>query len=228
MSRREQRTITPHHVLRSYSVGLFPMAESAEDKELFWVDPEQRAIFPLDDFSVSHSLAKTIRRDRFEVTVDQDFDAVIAHCAAPAKDRENTWINEEIRRLYRELFDMGFVHTIECRRAGRLVGGLYGVALRGAFFGESMFHLETDASKVALAHLVARLRAGGFSLLDTQFMTTHLASLGAIEISRAVYHQALEQALTVIADFYVWPPDQPVTGAQTLAALRDEANFSGM
>lgn len=227
MSRREQRTIMPHHVLRSYSVGLFPMAESAEDKELFWVDPEQRAIFPLDDFSVSHSLAKTIRRDRFEVTVDQDFDAVIAHCAAPAKDRENTWINEEIRRLYRELFDMGFVHTIECRRAGRLVGGLYGVALRGAFFGESMFHLETDASKVALAHLVARLRAGGFSLLDTQFMTTHLASLGAIEISRAVYHQALEQALTVIADFYVWPPDQRVTGAQTLAALRDEANFSG-
>ena len=227
MSRREQRTITPHHVLRAYSVGLFPMAESAEDKELFWVDPEQRAIFPLDDFSVSHSLAKTIRRDRFEVTVDQDFDAVIAHCAAPAKDRENTWINEEIRRLYRELFDMGFVHTIECRRAGRLVGGLYGVALRGAFFGESMFHLETDASKVALAHLVARLRAGGFSLLDTQFMTTHLASLGAIEISRAVYHQALEQALTVVADFYVWPPDQPVTGAQTLAALRDEANFSG-
>ena len=227
MSRREQRTITPHHVLRAYSVGLFPMAESAEDKELFWVDPEQRAIFPLDDFSVSHSLAKTIRRDRFEVTVDQDFDAVIAHCAAPAKDRENTWINEEIRRLYRELFDMGFVHTIECRRAGRLVGGLYGVALRGAFFGESMFHLETDASKVALAHLVARLRAGGFSLLDTQFMTKHLASLGAIEISRAVYHQALEQALTIVADFYVWPPDQPVTGAQTLAALRDEANFSG-
>lgn len=227
MSRREQRTITPHHVLRAYSVGLFPMAESAEDKELFWVDPEQRAIFPLDDFSVSHSLAKTIRRDRFEVTVDQDFDAVIAHCAAPAKDRENTWINEEIRRLYRELFDMGFVHTIECRRAGRLVGGLYGVALRGAFFGESMFHLETDASKVALAHLVARLRAGGFSLLDTQFMTTHLASLGAIEISRDVYHQALEQALTIVADFYVWPPDQPITGAQTLAALRDEANFSG-
>ena len=227
MSRREQRTITPHHVLRAYSVGLFPMAESAEDKELFWVDPEQRAIFPLDDFSVSHSLAKTIRRDRFEVTVDQDFDAVIAHCAAPAKDRENTWINEEIRRLYRELFDMGFVHTIECRRAGRLVGGLYGVALRGAFFGESMFHLETDASKVALAHLVARLRAGGFSLLDTQFMTTHLASLGAIEISRDVYHQALEQALTIVADFYVWPPDQPATGAQTLAALRDEANFSG-
>ena len=227
MSRRELRTVTPYHVLRAYSLGLFPMAESAEDKELFWVDPEQRAIFPLDNFSVSHSLAKTIRRDRFEVTVDQDFDAVIAHCAAPAKDRENTWINEEIRHLYRELFDMGFVHTIECRRAGRLVGGLYGVALRGAFFGESMFHLETDASKVALAHLVARLRAGGFSLLDTQFMTTHLASLGAIEISRAVYHQALEQALTVVSDFYVWPPDQPVTGAQTLAALRDEANFSG-
>ena len=226
MSRREQRIVTPHHVLRAYSVGLFPMAESAEDKELFWVDPEQRAIFPLDDFSVSHSLAKTIRRDRFEVTVDQDFDAVIAHCAAPAKDREKTWINDEIRRLYRELFDMGFVHTVECRREGRLVGGLYGVALRGAFFGESMFHLETDASKVALAHLIGRLRAGGFSLLDTQFMTTHLASLGAIEISRAAYHQALEQALTIAADFYVWPPDCRITGAQTLAALRDQTSFS--
>jgi len=222
-----QPPITPQLLLRAYSIGMFPMAESATDPNLFWVDPEQRAVFPLDAFRVSHSLAKTIRSDRFEVSVDVDFDAIIDACAAPAPDREKTWINREIRRLYRELFDMGFVHTIECRRAGRLVGGLYGVALRGAFFGESMFHLETDASKVALAHLVARLRAGGFSLLDTQFMTTHLASLGAIEISRAVYHQALEQALTVVADFYVWPPDQPVTGAQTLAALRDEANFSG-
>ncbi len=226
MSRRGPPTITPHHVLRAYSVGLFPMAESAEDKELFWVDPEQRAVFPLDSFSVSHSLTKTIRRDRFEVTIDQDFDAVIAACAAPAQDREKTWINDKIRRLYRELFDMGFVHTIECRREGRLVGGLYGVALRGAFFGESMFHLETDASKVALAHLVARLRVGGFTLLDTQFMTSHLASLGAIEISRAIYHQALEQALTIVADFYAWPPDQIISGAQTLAALRDQTASS--
>ncbi|WP_036280888.1 leucyl/phenylalanyl-tRNA--protein transferase [Methylocystis sp. ATCC 49242] len=213
--------ITPHLLLRAYSIGLFPMAESAEDDQLFWVDPEKRAIFPLDTFIVSRSLAKTVRSDRFEVTVDRDFDAVIDACAAPAPDREKTWINAEIRRLYRELFDMGFVHTVECRREGRLVGGLYGVSLRGAFFGESMFHRERDASKVALTHLVARLRAGGFQLLDTQFMTTHLASLGAIEISRDAYHRALEEALTVVADFYVWSPDQSVSGAHALAALED-------
>jgi len=221
MSRRELRTVTPHHVLRAYSLGLFPMAESAEDKELFWVDPEKRAVFPLDDFVVSHSLAKAVRKDRFAVTIDQDFNAVIAGCAAPAHDREKTWINEEIHRLYRELFDMGFVHTVECRQEGRLVGGLYGVALGGAFFGESMFHLERDASKVALTHLIARLRVGGFALLDTQFMTSHLASLGAIEISRKAYHRALEQALTIRADFYVWPPEQKVRGQQVLQAIGD-------
>jgi leucyl/phenylalanyl-tRNA--protein transferase len=220
MARRHTETITPQLLLRAYSVGLFPMAESASDPTLFWVDPEQRAIFPLDAFSVSHSLAKTIRADRFEVGVDVDFDAVIDACAAPAPDREKTWINREIRRLYRELFDMGFVHTIECRRAGRLVGGLYGVAMHGAFFGESMFHTERDASKVALAHLVARLRAGGFRLLDTQFMTRHLASLGAVEIPREAYHSALELALTVSADFYAWPTEAPISGAQALAALR--------
>ena len=221
MSRREQRTVTPYHVLRAYSLGLFPMAESAEDKELFWVDPEQRAVFPLDRFVVSRSLAKTVRSERFDVTIDQDFDAVIAGCAAPAPEREKTWINHEIHRLYRELFDMGFVHTVECRQGGRLVGGLYGVAMGGAFFGESMFHLERDASKVALTHLVARLRAGGFFLLNTQFMTRHLASLGAIEVTRKAYHRALEQALTIRANFYVWPPDQKMTGRQALEALGD-------
>lgn len=213
--------ITPQLLLRAYSIGLFPMAESAEDDQLFWVDPDKRAIFPLDTFIVSRSLAKTVRSDRFEVVVDRDFDAVIDACAAPGPDREKTWINSEIRRLYRELFDMGFAHTVECRREGKLVGGLYGVALRGAFFGESMFHLERDASKVALTHLVARLRLGGFQLLDTQFMTTHLASLGAIEISRDAYHRALEEALAIAADYYVWGPDARVDGREALAALDD-------
>ncbi len=197
------------------------MAESAEDDQLYWVDPERRAIFPLDRFALSRSLAKTVRSDRFDVDVDRDFDAVIDACAAPAFRRERTWINAEIRRLYRELFDLSYAHTVECRLDGRLVGGLYGVALGGAFFGESMFHLERDASKVALVHLVARLRAGGFQLLDTQFMTPHLASLGAIEISRDEYHSALERALTTKADFHVWPKNARVTGTQALATLEN-------
>jgi leucyl/phenylalanyl-tRNA---protein transferase len=211
--------ITPQILLRAYSIGLFPMAESAEDEQLFWVDPEERAIFPLDTFQVSRSLAKVVRSDRFEVRVDHDFDAVIDGCAAPARDRENTWINAEIRRLYRQLFDMGFVHTVECWRDGNLAGALYGVALRKAFFGESMFHRETDASKVALTHLVARLRAGGFTLLDTQFMTTHLASLGAVEIARENYHRRLERAMESPANFFAWPKEERVEGAKALAAL---------
>lgn len=213
--------ITPHLLLRAYSVGLFPMAESAEDDQLYWVEPERRAIFPLDTFIVSRSLAKVVRADKFEVRVDNDFDAVIAACAAPARDREKTWINAEIRRLYRELFDMGFAHTVECYRDGELVGGLYGVSLQGAFFGESMFHRATDASKVALTHLVARLRKGGFQLLDTQFMTSHLASLGAIEISREAYHRALEEGLATEGDFFAWSRDERVCGAQALEALED-------
>lgn len=214
-------SITPHLLLRAYSIGLFPMAESAEDDQLYWVDPERRAIFPLDTLIVSRSLAKTVRVDKFEVVVDHDFDSIIDACAAKAPGREKTWINRDIRRLYRELFDMGFAHTVECRRDGVLVGGLYGVALRGAFFGESMFHTERDASKVALTHLVARLKVGGFQLLDTQFMTAHLASLGAIEISREAYHRALEEALTTHADFAALPTDKPTPGAQALAALED-------
>ncbi len=212
--------ITPQILLRAYSIGLFPMAESAQEDQLFWVDPQERAIFPLDAFRVSRSLAKTIRSDRFQVRVDTDFDAVIDACAAAAPKRENTWINAEIRRLYGELFDMGFVHTVECWRSGELVGGLYGVAMRAAFFGESMFHRDTDASKVALAHLVARLRKGGFRLLDTQFMTTHLASLGAIEITREAYHSQLEEALTTHASFMAWPDDSPVAGSEILEILR--------
>ncbi len=212
--------ITPEILLRAYSIGLFPMAESAEDDELFWVEPRERAVFPLDRFVVSRSLAKTVRSDRFELRVDNDFDAVIAACAASAPGRESTWINERIRRLYRSLFELGAVHTVECWRDGRLVGGLYGVALGAAFFGESMFHLETDASKVALTHLVARLCAGGFRLLDTQFMTQHLASLGAIEVSRKNYRLLLEAATAPPpGDFWVWPKARRVRGAEALAAL---------
>jgi leucyl/phenylalanyl-tRNA---protein transferase len=211
--------ITPQILLRAYSIGLFPMAESAEEDQLFWVDPQERAIFPLDAFQISRSLAKTLRSDRFEVRVDQDFDAVIDACAASAPKRENTWINAEIRRLYRELFDLGFVHTVECWREGALVGGLYGVAMRAAFFGESMFHRETDASKVALAHLVGRLRSGGFRLLDTQFMTTHLASLGAVEISRDAYHDLLEHALAASPRADPWRDDLRLSGRDILEIL---------
>ena len=212
--------ITPQMLLRAYALGIFPMAESAENEEIFWVEPRERAIFPLESFHVSRSLAKTLRQDRFEVVVDEDFDAVLELCAAPAPSREKTWINAQIRKLYRALFDLGVAHTIECRRDGRLVGGLYGVALGAAFFGESMFHRERDASKVALAHLVARLRVGGFRLLDTQFMTDHLASLGAREISREAYRKRLAAAIDPPgAEFWVWPRARRLRGAEALAAL---------
>ncbi|HMF05831.1 MAG TPA: leucyl/phenylalanyl-tRNA--protein transferase, partial [Methylocella sp.] len=166
MSRpREPFEITPEILLRAYSIGLFPMAESAKDQNLFWVGPEQRGIFPLDGLIVSKSLAKTVRSGRFKIKVDQDFDAVIEGCAAKNACREKTWINARIRRLYRQLFDIGRVHTVECWADGALAGGLYGVHLGAAFFGESMFHRATDASKVALVHLAARLAKGGFRLL---------------------------------------------------------------
>jgi leucyl/phenylalanyl-tRNA--protein transferase len=218
--------VTPQILLRAYSIGLFPMAENAQDDNLFWVDPQERAIFPLDEFKVSRSLAKTIRSDRFEVRIDNDFDAVIDACAS-GPDRGNTWINAEIRRLYRDLYETGFVHTVECWRNGSLVGGLYGVSLRAAFFGESMFHKERDASKVALAHLVARLRKGGFRLLDTQFMTEHLASLGAIEVTRERYHELLDEALAAPADFMVWPKEIRVSGGEALEELRSDPVKTG-
>ena len=194
--------LTPELILRAYQAGIFPMAESVDDPDIFWVSPEMRGILPLDGFVVSRSLAKTLRRHDFEVVVDRDFDAVIAACAAPAPGREDTWINPTIRRLYRALFDDGHCHTVEVYRAGALVGGLYGLSIGGAFFGESMFHRATDMSKVALAHLVARLRAGGYTLLDTQFVTDHLASLGGIEIPRATYEALLAEALTRQGDFH--------------------------
>jgi leucyl/phenylalanyl-tRNA--protein transferase len=199
-------------LLRAYSIGLFPMAESRESADLFWVEPEARGIFPLDGLIVSKSLAKIVRSDRFSVVADRDFVSVLAACA----EREKTWINGEIARLYGELFTLGHAHSIETYEGGTLVGGLYGVSLKGAFFGESMFHRARDASKVALVHLLARLRLGGFRLLDAQFVTPHLESLGAEEISRAAYRRRLAEALEVEADFTVWPPAAPMAGAEAL------------
>ena len=178
MTRRDDAKIeiTPEVLLKAYACGIFPMAESADDPGLYWVEPEQRGVIPLDAFHVPRRLARTVRADRFEIRIDHDFDAVIDACAAAAPGRGNTWINRRIRRLYGELFRRGHCHTIEAWRDGRLVGGLYGVRLKRAFFGESMFHRERDASKVCLVHLAARLKAGGFRLLDAQFTTDHLAS----------------------------------------------------
>jgi leucyl/phenylalanyl-tRNA--protein transferase len=212
--------ITPDLVLQAYSIGLFPMAESADKDHLFWVDPESRAIFPLDALIVSKSLAKTVRSDRYEVRVDSDFDAVIEGCAMPGPDRGQTWINRPIRRLYRALFDEGHVHTVEAWSDGALVGGLYGVSLGAAFFGESMFHTSRDASKVALVHLVARLRRGGFRLLDTQFITPHLASLGALELPRARYKRLLQEVVVAPADTACAFDPAPMRGAEALALLR--------
>ena len=212
--------ITPQVLLRAYSIGMFPMAEDADDPTLFWVDPELRGVFPLDGLIVSRSLAKVVRSDRFEIRVDADFDAVIEGCSGGGDERPKTWINARIRKLYRALFDRGFVHTVEAYdESGALVGGLYGVAIGAAFFGESMFHRARDASKVALVHLVARLRAAGATLLDTQFVTPHLASLGAVEISRAEYHRRLDAAIGQGANFLIWPKEERVTGARALAEL---------
>ena len=220
MSRGTPRPeITPDLVLRAYSIGLFPMGENADDDRLYWVEPEERGVFPLDGLKISRSLAKVVRSDRFEVTVDRDFDAVIDGCAHSGTTRDTTWINAPIRRLYRDLFDAGFVHTVECRRDGLLVGGLYGVSIGAAFFGESMFHIDRDASKVALVHLAARLRAGRFRLLDTQFVTPHLASLGAVAIPRARYRLLLERAVEAEADFFAWPASRRVSGAEALASF---------
>jgi leucyl/phenylalanyl-tRNA--protein transferase len=187
--------LSPEILLRAYQAGIFPMAESADDPELFWVDPERRGILPLDGFHLSHRLRRVVRQGRFEVRVDFDFAATLAACAEATDKRPNTWINDEIVRLYTGLFALDAAHSVECWQGERLVGGLYGVSIGGAFFGESMFSRVADASKVALVHLVARLRAGGFQLLDLQFVTPHLARFGAIEVPRAQYHRLLADAL---------------------------------
>ncbi|HEY1752499.1 MAG TPA: leucyl/phenylalanyl-tRNA--protein transferase [Caulobacteraceae bacterium] len=184
-----------------YRRGVFPMADARHDRRVFLVDPARRGIIPLDGFHLSRRLARTVRSDRFEVRVDTAFAEVVAACAAPRAGRMETWINEPIQQMCDALFERGFAHSVEAWREGRMVGGLYGIAIGGAFFGESMFSTERDASKVALAHLVARLKAGGFALLDAQFLTDHLAGFGAEEISRADYAQRLAAALELTADF---------------------------
>lgn len=188
--------LTPELLLRAYSLGVFPMAEGADDPEILWYEPRLRGVLPLDGFHTPRRLLRTVRQRRFEVSVDRDFAATIAACAQAQDGRETTWINGEIQQAYTALHRQGHAHSVECRLDGDLVGGLYGVSLGAAFFGESMFSRVTDASKVALVHLVARLRAGGYTLLDTQFLTDHLAQFGAREIPRGRY-QALLRAATV-------------------------------
>jgi leucyl/phenylalanyl-tRNA---protein transferase len=205
--------ITPEVMLKAYACGIFPMAENADDPALYWIEPEKRGIIPLRGFHVPTRLARTIRAERFTVLADRDFEAVIEGCAAPAPGRPHTWINDRIRRLYRGLYDIGHCHTVEVYDGDALVGGLYGVSLGRTFFGESMFYRARDASKVAMVHLVARLRAGGFRLLDTQFVTDHLKTFGAVEVPRKQYHKMLAEALTGEADFAALPLDQPIPGA---------------
>jgi leucyl/phenylalanyl-tRNA---protein transferase len=211
--------ITPEVLLKAYACGIFPMAESADDPALYWIEPEKRGIIPLDKFHVSDRLARTVRSDCFTIVVDRDFDAVIAGCAQPGPGRTRTWINGRIHHLYRKLYERGDCHTVEAYLDDRLVGGLYGVSLGRAFFGESMFHRERDASKVALVHLVARLRAGRFRLLDTQFVTDHLRRFGATEVSRPTYHKLLDAALVGEGNFSALALDRPVSGAVALASL---------
>jgi len=208
--------LTPDILLRAYAAGIFPMAETAEDPELFWVDPERRGVLPLDKFHLPRRLARTLRREIFEIKIDRDFEGVIRGCAEAAPDRPQTWINREIVALYSELHRSGQAHSIEAWRQGRLAGGLYGVSLGGAFFGESMFSRETDASKAALATLVALLRKGGYRLLDVQFVTEHLRRFGAIEIPRARYHRILGEAIKTPAYF----PGGPLGGAEIAGTLQ--------
>jgi leucyl/phenylalanyl-tRNA---protein transferase len=215
--------ITPQVLLKAYTCGIFPMAESADDPALFWIEPQQRGVLPLETVHVPKRLARTVRQGTFEVRIDTDFEGVISGCAASRPGRRSTWINPKIRALYRDLFEMGYCHTVETWKDGQLVGGLYGVALAGAYFGESMFSTERDASKVALTYLCARLMYGGFSLLDTQFVTEHLRQFGTIEIERAEFHVRLEKALELRGDFLALPNNAP--GDQILAIL--EAGHTG-
>jgi leucyl/phenylalanyl-tRNA--protein transferase len=208
--------ITPEVLLKAYACGIFPMAESAEDPALYWIEPERRGVIPLDRFHVPLRLARTVRAEMFSVVVNRDFDGVIDGCAEPKPGRARTWINTRIRTLYGKLFERGHCHTVEVYADERLAGGLYGVTLGRAFFGESMFHRARDASKVALVHLVARLKAGGFVLLDTQFVTEHLKTFGAMEVSRRAYHKQLEAALVGHGNFAALPTDQPLSGAEAL------------
>jgi leucyl/phenylalanyl-tRNA---protein transferase len=218
MSRRTFE-ITPELMLRAYRAGLFPMAETRRGERLYWLDPEQRGILPLDGFHLPRRLRRTVLAGTFQVSVDRDFPATIAGCATSVPGRDDTWINPQIESLFGELHRLGHAHSVECRQAGELVGGLYGVAIGGVFFGESMFSFITDASKVALVHLVARLRLGGFRLLDTQFVTAHLAQFGAREIPRDEYKQRLAGGLEAAA-LWLADPDPAALRAEIDAMSR--------
>ncbi|MCP4327406.1 MAG: leucyl/phenylalanyl-tRNA--protein transferase [Alphaproteobacteria bacterium] len=194
--------LTPELLLQAYSVGVFPMAESRHASFLYWIDPERRGILPLDGVHIPHKLRRTLRRGGFAVTCDTAFDQVIEMCAEPTMKRPDTWINDEILHLYKRLFELGHAHSVECWQGSKLVGGLYGVSIRAAFFGESMFSRATDASKVALIHLVARLRKGEYELLDSQFITDHLRQFGAVEVARTKYQAILHSALGRDATFH--------------------------
>ena len=220
MSSRDSQPIeiTPQVLLKAYACGIFPMAEAADDPQLYWIEPQQRGVLPLDRVQVPKRLARTIRQGRVVVRVDTDFEGVISGCAAPRPSRESTWINQPIRNLYRELYNLGYCHTIEAWCEDRLVGGLYGVALGGAFFGESMFSRMADVSKIALVYLCARLIKGGFVLLDTQFVTNHLRQFGTIEVDKPQFHVLLEAALARTADF--WALDRGAEPDEVLAVIQ--------
>ena len=212
------KPFTPEDLLACYKRGVFPMAESRDDEGFFIVDPEWRCIFPLDNFHVPKRLERTLRQDKFTFTINRDFARVIDGCAAPRKDREDTWINPDIRALYMELHRRGTAHSVETRIDGELIGGLYGVALGGAFFGESMFSWATDASKAALVQLAARLRRGGFKLLDAQFITPHLEQFGAQTLPRRIFQGLLGVAMDTHGDFRALPVE--TKGAELVEILR--------
>ena len=209
--------LTPEIVLSAYATGVFPMAESADTPSLFWVDPERRGVLPLETFHIPKRLARTVRQDRFTVRINNAFEPTIRSCANSTEMRPSTWINQKIVDLFTDLHRRGAAHSVECWMGDNLVGGLYGVSIGGAFFGESMFSSEKDASKVALVHLVARLKAGGFKLLDTQFVTAHLARFGAVEVTRTSYHRLLGQALSIKGDFDALGPQ--ASGADALQSI---------
>jgi leucyl/phenylalanyl-tRNA---protein transferase len=200
-------SITPQVLLQAYAAGVFPMAESAGDPALYWVEPDERGIIPLDDFHIPRSLRKRVKQKSYEIRIDTAFNRVIAECAARSDSRQETWINKRIITLYSQLHKMGCAHSVESWLDGELVGGLYGIRIGAAFFGESMFSRSTDASKVALVHLIARLKFGGFTLLDAQFVNPHLLQFGTMAIKKADYHKLLEPALEKDADFTAFQAD---------------------
>jgi leucyl/phenylalanyl-tRNA--protein transferase len=216
--------ITPQVLLKAYACGIFPMAESAEDNALYWIEPERRGILPLENVHIPRRLARTVRASNFEIRIDSNYAGVIEGCASSRPGRASTWINSRIRRLYSELFELGYCHTVEAWQGDRLVGGLYGIHLGRAFFGESMFSYERDASKVALVHLIARLKHGGFNLLDTQFITDHLLRFGATEVSREKFQSLLEESLQGNAEFESLPADYP---AESILQLVSQMSKTG-